>query len=56
MILVLSIAAFLLGFAGGYGVRELVSRRRYYQWRAHHWYCWWYRATIDHRYLVSDDI
>jgi hypothetical protein len=32
------IAAFLLGFAGGYAVRELVSRRRYYRWKENHWY------------------
>jgi len=32
------IAAFLLGFAGGYGLRELVSRRRYYRWKENHWY------------------
>ena len=34
----LLIAALLLGFAGGYGVRELKSRQRRRRWREKYWY------------------
>jgi len=34
----LLMAALLIGFAGGYGIRELKSRQRHRRWREKYWY------------------
>ena len=36
--ILLLMVALLVGFAGGYGVRELKSRQRHRRWREKYWY------------------